>query len=96
MFLFIGRIGPDAPAEYIIASMSAFIGAYSFPSVIAFAHRFSRRALFRSVLFSSALSVVMMLVFMQREPFDEMHQKRLFVIHMENVRISPLLGLLRC
>jgi len=34
------------------------------------------------------------LVFVQREAFDEMHQKRLFIIHMENVRIpssSPML-----
>jgi len=28
-----------------------------------------------------------MLVFRERDVFDEMHQKRLFVIHMENVRI---------
>lgn len=41
------------------------------------------------------LSGVMMLVFMQREVFDEMHQKRLFVIHMENVRI-PFLPRTRC
>jgi len=38
----------------------------------------------------SVLSGVAMLVFKEREVFDEMHQKRLFVIHMENVRaLSP-------
>lgn len=83
-----GRIGQDAPSEHIIASMAALLGAYAYPSVIAFSHRFSRRTLARSVLYSSALSGVVMLVFMQREAFDEMHQKRLFVIHMENVRIT--------
>ena len=82
----LGRIGQDAPSEYIIASMTALLGAYAYPSVIAFSHRFSRRTLARSVLYLSALSGAVMLVFMQREAFDEMHQKRLFVIHMENVR----------
>jgi len=76
--------------------MTVFVGAYSLPNVIAFVHRFNRRTLVRSVLFSSVLSGVMMLVFMQREVFDEMHQKRLFVIHMENVGILFLLPRARC
>jgi len=67
--------------------MTALVGAYTFPSVIAFVHRFNRRTLVRSILFLSALSAVTVLVFREREVFDEMHQKRLFVIHMENVRI---------
>ena len=86
----IGRIGPDAPSEHIIASMAALVGAYTLPGVVAFVHRFNRRTLVRSVLLLSVLSGVMMLVFKQREVFDEMHQKRLFVIHMENVRIPYL------
>ena len=69
--------------------MTALLGAYSYPNVIAFSHRFSRRTLTRSVLCSSALSAAAMLAFMRMEPFDEMHQKRLFVIHMENVRFEP-------
>lgn len=96
-FHHVGRIGPDAPAEYIIASMTALIGAYTFPNVTAFVHRFNRRTLVRSVLFLSALSAVTMWVFKQREVFDEMHQKRLFILHMENVRIiSPLPKVTRC
>jgi len=67
--------------------MTALIGAYSFPNVVAFVHRFNRRTLIRSVLFLSVLTAVIMLVFKQREVFDEMHQKRLFVIHMENASI---------
>jgi len=70
--------------------MVALIGAYSFPNVVAFVHRFNRRTLARSVLFLSVLTVVTMLVFKQREVFDEMHQKRLFVIHMENVSIFSI------
>ncbi|KAF9779334.1 hypothetical protein BJ322DRAFT_1013566 [Thelephora terrestris] len=83
-----GRIGRDAPTEHIIASMTVLVGAMAYPSVIALSHRFSRRTLVRSVLCLSLLSGVAMLVFMRREPFDEMHQKRLFVIHMENVTTS--------
>jgi len=72
--------------------MTALVGAYTFPSVVAFVHRFSRRALVRSVLLLSVLSGVVMLVFREREVFDEMHQKRLFVIHMENVSILCFIG----
>lgn len=85
----LGRIGQDAPSEHIIASMTALLGAYTYPSVVAFSHRFSGRTLARSALCLSVLSGAAMLVFAQREAFDEMHQKRLFVIHMENVRILP-------
>jgi hypothetical protein len=69
--------------------MVAFLGAYAFPNVVAFVHRFSRRVLVRSVLALSVLSGVVMFVFTQREVFDEMHQKRLFFIHMENVSVVP-------
>ena len=70
--------------------MTALVGAYTFPGVVAFVHRFNRRTLVRSILLLSVLSGVVMLVFKEREVFDEMHQKRLFVIHMENVRtLSP-------
>ena len=34
----------------------------------------------------SMLTGVAMAVFCMRSPFDAMHQKRLYVIHMENVR----------
>ncbi|KAF9644527.1 hypothetical protein BDM02DRAFT_3121775 [Thelephora ganbajun] len=83
-----GRIGSDAPSEYIIASMTALVGAYSYPNVVAFAHRFNRRTLVRSVLLLSVFSSVAILVFKEREVFDEMHQKRLFIIHMENITTS--------
>jgi hypothetical protein len=71
--------------------MTAYVGAYAVPNVVAFVHRFNRRTLTRSVYLLSVVSVVVMLVFKEREAFDEMHQKRLFVIHMENVRILSLL-----
>lgn len=50
-----------------------------------FAHRFGRRPLRRAVIMLSVLTVLLMAVFAMREPFDAMHQKRLFVIHSQNV-----------
>lgn len=35
----------------------------------------------------SIVTVVMMAVFSMKNPFDDMHQKRLFVLHLENVRV---------
>jgi hypothetical protein len=74
--------------------MTALIGAYTLPNVVAFVHRFNRRTLLRSVLALSVLSGVVALVFKEREVFDEMHQKRLFILHMENVRIFYLSNLI--
>ncbi|GBE89509.1 Putative endoplasmic reticulum metallopeptidase [Sparassis crispa] len=80
-----GRMGQEAPAEHIIASIVAFTGGYSLPLAIPFVHRFSHRMLARMVILMSVLTAVMMVAFSMRSPFDAMHQKRLFVIHMENV-----------
>jgi hypothetical protein len=38
------------------------------------------------------LVVVLVAVFAIREPFDEMHQKRLFVLHTENVSNFRVVG----
>ncbi|KAI0741328.1 hypothetical protein C8Q80DRAFT_1221427 [Daedaleopsis nitida] len=80
-----GRIGEDAPAEYIIANIVAINGAYIAPLTVPFVHRFSRRILARTVVLLSLVTGVAMAVFYSRSPFDTMHQKRLFVLHMENI-----------
>ncbi|KAF8159229.1 hypothetical protein B0H34DRAFT_655155 [Crassisporium funariophilum] len=80
-----GRVGADAPADNIIATIIAVLGAQALPLVLPFAHRFGRKALFRGVVLMSIVTVVLMGVFAMREPFDKMHQKRLFVLHLENV-----------
>ncbi|CCM00596.1 uncharacterized protein FIBRA_02632 [Fibroporia radiculosa] len=80
-----GRIGEEAPAEYIIASIVAGAGAYAIPLLVPFVHRFGRRTIVRAALLFSMTIAVMMAVFSMRSPFDSMHQKRVFVIHMENV-----------
>lgn len=80
-----GRMGKQAPAEHIIATIVAVTGAYALPLAIPFIHRYSRAVLVRSIVIVSVLSTLSIAVFFMREPFDAMHQKRLFVIHMENV-----------
>jgi len=80
-----GRIGEDAPAEHIIASIVAFTTIFSLPLSIPFAHRYSRRVLTRGVVFLATTTIISMAVFSMKSPFDSMHQKRLFVIHMDNI-----------
>ena len=79
-------MGEEAPAEHIIATIVGVLGPYTVPLAIPFIHRYSRKVLVRSVVFLFGLTVVATAIFAVREPFDAMHQKRLFVIHMENVR----------
>lgn len=55
------------------------------PLSLPFAHRYSRSVLVRAVTLFGVLSVIGMVAFSMRQPFDAMHQKRVFVIHAENV-----------
>ncbi|TCD69495.1 hypothetical protein EIP91_007425 [Steccherinum ochraceum] len=82
-----GRMGGDAPGDYIIASIVAFTGSITLPLLLPFIHRFPR-ILGRAILLSSILSTVAIAVFCTREPFDKMHPKRLYVMHMENITSS--------
>ncbi|EAU90683.2 hypothetical protein CC1G_03952 [Coprinopsis cinerea okayama7 len=79
-----GRMGADAPSDNLIATLVALLGAPALPLLLPLSHRFGKTALTRGVLVCSILVVASVAVFVRREPFDEMHQKRLFVIHMEN------------
>ncbi|KAJ7736555.1 hypothetical protein DFH07DRAFT_905762 [Mycena maculata] len=78
-----GRMGA-VPADHIVGTLVAVLGAQALPLVIPFAHRFGARALRRVVLVLGALTVVNMGIYARREVFDAMHQKRLFVLHLEN------------
>ena len=68
-----------------MATIISSLGAISFPLVLPFAHKFGRRKLLRGIMFLSVLMTVLIAVFASMEPFDAMHQKRLFFLHMENV-----------
>ena len=80
-----GRMGVQAPAEHIIATIVAVVGSYVVPLLVPFLHRYSRATLVRGIVLLSIITTVSIAVFSTRNPFDTMHQKRLFVIHMENV-----------
>lgn len=80
-----GRTGREAPAEHIIASLVGITGSYTLPLVLPFSHRYGPRVLKRFVVILGAITLVMVAVFAAREPFDELHQKRLFVLSSENV-----------
>ena len=88
-------MGEEAPAEHIVASIVTITGSFALPLAIPFFHRYSRTILVRTLLVLSIVTTVSMAYFSMREVFDEMHQKRLFVIHMENVRTSPSFSLMR-
>lgn len=77
-----------APAEFIIATMTAFIGFYTFPLAVPLAHRFGRKVTVIAVLLFSALSMVSTCMMVMQAPFDAMHPKRLFVVQSENVIVS--------
>ncbi|KAH8104118.1 hypothetical protein BXZ70DRAFT_924624 [Cristinia sonorae] len=79
-----GRMGADAPGDHIIATIVAFTGSIALPLILPFIHRFPRLN-GRAIMVFSILTVVAMAVFSAREPFDHMHPKRLFVLHMENI-----------
>ncbi|KAI6096899.1 hypothetical protein EDD16DRAFT_1670945 [Pisolithus croceorrhizus] len=80
-----GRIGRDAPAEFIIASIVSILGAFCVSFIPALAHRFGPRFL-RQMLWMSILSLgLTMAFFCAQDSFDRMHQRRLFVVHKENM-----------
>ena len=83
-------MGEEAPAEHIIATIVAISGAYALPLAVPFIHRWPRAVLKRAIGLLSILVVLSIAVFSVREPFDAMHQKRVFVVHMENVSLRVL------
>lgn len=80
-----GRIGGDAPADNIVASIIASLGGLSYPLALPLMHRFGRRTLFRGIVVLSIVMAILVGYFAAMEPFDKMHQKRLFILHSENV-----------
>lgn len=80
-----GRIGSEAPAEHIIASIVAILGSYTLNFTTPFAHRFDLPALRKAVVILLLVVSVVMAVFARKEVFDKNHQKRLFVLHKEDL-----------
>ncbi|THU88630.1 hypothetical protein K435DRAFT_866100 [Dendrothele bispora CBS 962.96] len=80
-----GRMGADVPADNLISTIVAAISALAVPLFLPFVHRFGRSTLVKAVILFGIASVVPLAIFAVREPFDEMHQKRLFVLRTENI-----------
>ncbi|KAI1309723.1 hypothetical protein EDD11_003975 [Mortierella claussenii] len=81
-----GRIGVDAPVDFIVAILSGF-AVFSFsPPVLAFSHRFGRKSLKRIITGLIGLQVVIFLLSSAlMAPYDTLHPKRVFVQHLRNM-----------
>ncbi|KAJ4473162.1 hypothetical protein J3R30DRAFT_3296811 [Lentinula aciculospora] len=83
-----GRIGADAPADNLIASIISIVGALGFPLFVPFVWRFqtsNKRILNRLIVVMALVTAIPIAVFSVREPFDTMHQKRVYVMRTENI-----------
>ena len=69
------------------------------PLVTPFSRRFSQNVRMNAVMILNVVTVVAVAVFVLRSPFDDTHQRRLFLLGSDNVRSSRgfpyLLGLTR-
>lgn len=96
-----GRIGANAPADNLIATIVAGVGALGVPLVVPFVWRFQNRpqteasrgetgVLKTLIIVMALITAVPIAIFSVREPFDSMHQKRVYVMRTENVSASFL------
>lgn len=84
-----GRSGHDAPFDFIIASAIGGITFLSAPWVLPYAHRHGLAGLRRLVFAFGAISLALVVIFMNVSPFDADHPKRLFALHMTNLSTTP-------
>ncbi|KAG1812310.1 hypothetical protein EV424DRAFT_1349346 [Suillus variegatus] len=76
-----GHIGSQAPAEHMIASIVVILGSYTLNFTMSFVHQFDLLAL------PKAVTILLLVVgIVRKEVFDP--QKRLFVLHKEDISAS--------
>ncbi|KAJ3908844.1 hypothetical protein F5879DRAFT_935898 [Lentinula edodes] len=83
-----GRMGADAPADNLIATIVSIVGALGCPLFVPFVWRFQNsntKVLSRMILAMVLVTAIPIAVFSVREPFDSMHQKRVYVMRTENI-----------
>ncbi|KAJ8075039.1 hypothetical protein PM082_019366 [Marasmius tenuissimus] len=80
-----GRLGADAPSDNVMATIVSGLASLTFPLLIPFINRFERRVLSRTITLLGLVTVVTMAVFAARDPYDPMHQKRVYVMRTENI-----------
>lgn len=83
-----GRIGADAQAEHVIASIAAVMLSITMPLFTPFSRRFSENVRMNALILLNILTVVAVAVFALRSPFNETHQRRVFLLGSDNVRSS--------
>lgn len=83
------RSTQEAPAEHIVATIAAIVLFLSVPFIIPLAHRLSRKGLRTTLQGLAILSICAILLFASGlvRPFNELHPRRLFLLHSEDVRI---------
>ncbi|KAJ7202713.1 hypothetical protein B0H12DRAFT_1206341 [Mycena haematopus] len=72
-------------SDNIVATIVSVLGSQALPLALPFAHRFGRKSLRKVVIVLTAVTLMNMAFYARKPVFDEMHQKRLFVLHLENV-----------
>lgn len=81
-----GRIGADAQAEHVIASIVAvMLSSIAVPLVTPFSHRFSDGVRMNAVMILNLATLAAVAVFALRSPFDDTHQRRLFLLGSDNI-----------
>jgi len=75
----------DAPVDHIMASVTAFNIFYILPLGIPLFHRYGRGVMVTALVILLTLSAVGVSYFASKSPFDAMHQRRLFAMHVENI-----------
>ncbi|ORY69282.1 hypothetical protein BCR35DRAFT_319080 [Leucosporidium creatinivorum] len=86
-----GRLGADAPVDFIIASLTAGVGFLAVPMVLPFVHRFGPKTTSRIALFFTFFTAGTLGWFTRPSwsPYDKMHPKRILCLHMENISATP-------
>jgi len=86
-----GRLGADAPVEFIIASLTSGVGFLIIPMFLPFIHRFGASFTARLVVLLTLLTFASLTFFTRQSwsPYDSLHPKRIFVLHMENTSTVP-------
>ena len=59
--------------------------AYAVPLVLPFAHRYSGNFILYTIIGLHVILYATSIAFAQRSPFDELHQRRLFVLASDNI-----------
>ncbi|ESK96806.1 endoplasmic reticulum metallopeptidase 1 [Moniliophthora roreri MCA 2997] len=80
-----GRIGIATPTDHLMATIVSGLGTIGFPLFLPFVHRFGRKFLVRSTFAASVATAIAIAVFAARDPFDDMHQKRVYILRTENI-----------